>query len=248
MPIQVTGSGNPREFVTIVPKGAPEGKYREYFYLENREKVLAMPVQPGDYEVRLLGAASPYKTLLAKPIKVIAATASVKGPASAAAGGSIEISWTGPNNDRDYIAIGETTPNGRKYLNYEYTSKGSPVRLNVPEQPGTYEIRYLLGQGDTIIARQTLTVTAVNASISAPAQVALGARFKLTWSGPDNPRDFITIVKAGAAERIAAGRAGVVALETHVSLAVRAVGAVRGLEPDPAGGAPRRAAQAHSRR
>ena len=31
-PIQVTGSGNPREFVTIVPKGAPEGRYQDYFY------------------------------------------------------------------------------------------------------------------------------------------------------------------------------------------------------------------------
>jgi hypothetical protein len=198
---QVTGSGNPREFVTIVPKGAPEGQYRDYFYLENREKVLTMPVEPGDYEIRLLAAASPYKTLLAKPIKVLAATATVKGPASAAIGSSIEIAWTGPNNDRDYIAIGETTPNGRKYLNYEYTRKGSPVRLAVPEQAGTYEIRYLLGKGDTIIARQTLTVEAVNASVSAPAQVALGARFKVNWSGPDNPRDFVTIVKAGAAER-----------------------------------------------
>jgi hypothetical protein len=198
---QVTGGGNPREFVTIVPKGAPEGQYRDYFYLENREKVLTMPVEAGDYEVRLLAAAPPYKTLQAKPIKVLAATATVKGPSSAAIGGSIEITWTGPNNDRDYIAIGETTPNGRKYLNYEYTRKGSPVRLAVPEQAGTYEIRYLLGKGDTIIARQTLKVEAVDASVSAPAQVVLGARFKVTWTGPDNPRDFVTIVKAGAAER-----------------------------------------------
>ena len=78
--IQVTGNGNPREFVTIVPKGTPEGQYREYFYLETREKVLSMPAQPGDYELRLLGADSPYKTLLARPIKVVGASASVNGP------------------------------------------------------------------------------------------------------------------------------------------------------------------------
>ncbi len=199
--IDVTGGGNPRDFVTIVPKGAPEGQYRDYFYLENREKVLPMPAQPGDYEIRLLAAGSPYKTLLAKPIKVTAVAASVKGPATAAAGSSIEIAWTGPNNDRDYVGIGETTPNGRKYLNYEYTRKGSPIRLAVPEQPGTYEIRYFLGQGDTIIARQAFTASAVTASLSVPAQVAAGAKFKVTWTGPNNDRDFVTIVKAGTAER-----------------------------------------------
>ncbi len=57
--LQVTGSGNPRDFVTIVPKGAAEGQYANYFYLENREKVLEMPAKAGDYEVRLLGAESP---------------------------------------------------------------------------------------------------------------------------------------------------------------------------------------------
>lgn len=197
--IQVTGNGNPREFVTIVPKGAPEGQYRDYFYVENREKVLVMPAQAGDYEVRLLGADSPYKTLLARPINVIAASATVNGPASAAAGSEITINWTGPNNERDYVGFG--VPGSDAYLNYEYTRKGSPLKLTAPEKPGTYEIRYFLGAGNTIIARQTLTVTAVSATLSAPAQVAAGAKFKVSWTGPGNARDFITVVKAGTAER-----------------------------------------------
>jgi Mg-chelatase subunit ChlD len=198
---QATGSGNPRDFVTIVPKGAPEGQYQDYFYVENREKVLVMPAQAGDYEVRLLAADSPYKTLVSRPIRITAATASVKGPASAAAGSEISVEWTGPNNERDYVAIGETGPNGRKYLDYKYTKTGSPLKLDVPEKPGTYEIRYLLGEGDTIIARQTLTVGAVTATLSAPAQVAAGGRFKVNWTGPNNARDFVTIVPAGTAEK-----------------------------------------------
>jgi hypothetical protein len=180
---QATGSGDPRDFVTIVPKGAPEGKYDGYF------------------EVRLLAAESPYKTLVSRPIKITAATASVKGPASAAAGSEISVEWTGPGNDRDYVAIGETGPGARKYLDYKYTNAGSPLKLEVPEKPGTYEIRYLLGEGDTIIARQTLTVGAVTATLSAPTQVAAGASFQVTWTGPSNERDFVTMVKAGAAEK-----------------------------------------------
>jgi hypothetical protein len=162
---------------------------------------LVMPAQPGDYELRLCAAASPYKTLLSKPIKITAAKASVSSAAAAAAGGTLEVSWTGPANERDYIAIGETTPGGRTYLDYKYARDGSPVKLRVPEKPGAYEVRYILGVNDTIIARQPLTVGGVTASLSAPAQVAAGAKFKVTWTGPNNARDFITLVKAGTVER-----------------------------------------------
>jgi hypothetical protein len=197
--LQVTGSGNPRDFVTIVPKGAPEGQYANYFYLENREKVLEMPATAGDYEVRLLGAESPYKTLLSRPIKITMPVASVKAPASVAAGGEMQVAWTGPNNERDFVGLG--VPGDDSYMNYKYTRDGSPVKLAVPEKPGTYEVRYFLGVGNAIIARQPLTVTAVTATLSAPAQVAAGAKFKVTWTGPGNARDFVTLVKADANER-----------------------------------------------
>jgi hypothetical protein len=197
--VQVTGSGNPRDFVTIVPKGAADGHYQDYFYIENSDHSLVTPSEPGEYEVRLLAAASPYPTLLSKPLKVITVNASVKAPASVGAGGEMTVTWTGPNNERDYVGIGE--PNGRPYLNYEYTNKGSPLKLAVPEVPGNYEVRYFLGVGDKILARQPFTVAAVGATLTAPAQVAAGAQFQVKWTGPNNARDFVTVVKAGAAER-----------------------------------------------
>ena len=46
-------------------------------------------------------------------------------------------------------------------------------------------MRYLLGVGDTIIARQPLTVTGVAATLTAPAQVAAGAKFKGRLDGPE---------------------------------------------------------------
>jgi hypothetical protein len=199
--VEISGSDNPRDFVTIVPKGTPEGQYRSYFYVENRDKVLAMPPDAGEYELRWLAADSPYKTRVSRAIRITAVTATVKAPTPVAAGGNIDIAWTGPNNGRDYVGIGETTAGGRPYLNYEYTSRGSPVKLRVPDAAGTYEIRYFLGEGDRIIARQTLTVTAVTAALTVPAQAAAGTKFKLSWTGPNNPGDFITIVKADAPEK-----------------------------------------------
>jgi hypothetical protein len=149
--------------------------------------------------VRLLAADSPYKTLLSRPIKITLPTASVKGPASAAAGSEIQVTWTGPNNDRDFVGLGVSGKDA--YLNYEYTRNGSPIKLAVPEKPGSYEIRYFLGVDYAIIARQPLTVTAVTATLTGPAQVAAGAKFQVSWTGPNNPRDFVTIVPVGTAEK-----------------------------------------------
>jgi hypothetical protein len=199
---KATGSGNPREFVTVVPKGTREGAYEAYVYVTGAGALkLAMPAKPGDYELRLCEAASPYKTMAARPIQLVGATASVSAPSSVAAGAAFEVKWTGPNNERDYIAVGETTPGGRLYMDYKYSREGSPLKLAAPEKPGTYEVRYILGVGDTVIARQAFTVGGVTASVTAPAQVAAGAKFKVTWTGPNNPRDFVTMVKAGTREK-----------------------------------------------
>jgi len=199
--LSATGTGDPREFVTVVPKGTREGSYLAYVYVKSGDLKLVMPAAPGDYELRLCEASNGYKTMLARPIKITAAGATVSAPASVAAGATFEVKWTGPNNERDYVTIGETTPGGRLYLDYKYSRSGSPLNLAAPEKPGNYEVRYILGAGDTVIARQPITVSAVTASISAPAQVDAGARFKVSWTGPNNPRDFVTLVKAGTAEK-----------------------------------------------
>ena len=165
--IKAVGNGDPRDFVTVVPKGAREGSYQGYVYVKPGELKLVMPAAPGDYELRLCEANSPYKTLAMRPIKLTSASASVSAPATVAAGSTFEVKWTGPNNERDYVTIGETTPGGRLYLDYKYSREGSPVKLSAPEKPGNYEVRYILGVGDTVIARQPITVGGVTASVTA---------------------------------------------------------------------------------
>jgi hypothetical protein len=198
---KAVGTGNPRDFVTVVAKGTADGKYGEYVYVQAGDLKLPMPAAAGDYELRLCEAASPYKTMFTAPIRITAANATVSAPANVAAGAHFEVRWTGPNNERDYIAVGETTPGGRLYLDYKYSRDGSPLKLAAPEKPGTYEVRYILGAGDSVIARQPIVVGAVTATLAAPAQVASGAKFKVNWTGPNNPRDFVTMVKAGSREK-----------------------------------------------
>lgn len=200
--VTVTGNPSPRDFVTIVPKGAPEGKYDAYQYANTSGALkLSVPTAAGDYEIRLLSADSPYPTLARRPIRVAAATATLDGPTQVAAGAKFELRWTGPNNARDYVGIGDADPKGHLYIAYEYTNKGSPVSLVAPDKPGAYELRYYLGLDDKVIASRPITVGSVTASVSAPATVAAGAKVSVAWSGPNNQQDFITIVKAGAADK-----------------------------------------------
>jgi hypothetical protein len=197
--VNVTGKTTPRDFVTIVLKGSREGAYQGYQYTNKPGAVkLAVPPAAGEYEIRLLAADSPYRTLAKRALLVETVGATLEAPAQVAAGKEFEVKWTGPNNERDYIAIGDES---RKYIAYKYTREGSPIKLNAPDDAKEYELRYILAAGDTIIERKRIVVGAVTASVTVPATIAAGAKVPVTWKGPNNPRDFITIVKAGTPDK-----------------------------------------------
>jgi hypothetical protein len=200
--VTVAGSSNPRDFVTIVPVGTREGAYEGYQYVSKPSGLkLQVPSKAGDYEIRLLSAATPYPTLARRPLKVESVQASLDAPAQVSAGASFQVKWSGPNNARDYVGIGDVDPKKRAYISYVYTSRGSPITLNAPEEPGEYELRYFLAVDNEVVARKRITVSGVSATVKAPAQVAAGSTFDVSWEGPNNARDFITLVKAGTPEK-----------------------------------------------
>ena len=200
--VTITGTSNPRDYVTIVPLGSREGAYDAYKYVSKPGALsLQVPPKPGDYEIRVLGALAPYPTLARKPLKVESVAASLDAPSQVDAGAQFQVHWSGPNNARDYVGIGNVDPKKRAYISYIYTSRGSPITLAAPDQPGEYELRYFLAVGNEVIARKRITVGSVSASLSTPEQVSAGSIFDVSWQGPNNPRDFITLVKIGTPEK-----------------------------------------------
>jgi hypothetical protein len=195
--IQIAGSSNPRDFVTIVPKGYPEGKYDDYEYAQHPTVKLEVPAAPGEYEIRLLAAESPYPTLTRLPLQANGVTVKLEAPDRVDAGSNIQVKWTGPNNERDYVAIGSAS---RPYIVYEYTRNANPVTLEVPDQTGEYELRYILGVGDKVVGSRKLIVGGVGASVQAPAEAVAGSTFNVTWTGPNNAHDYITVVPKGSPE------------------------------------------------
>jgi hypothetical protein len=203
-PLEVHWQGRieARDFITIVPAETAEGKYHAYEYARQSPVTLTVPALPGQYEVRYLGSDAPYPTLARRALQVTDAEATLEVPTAVAAGAEFSVLWTGPDNPRDFITVVVAgTPEGR-YGPYVYTSKGSPLTLRAPDAAGDYEIRYLMGSGGyRSLGQATLTVGGTDASVAAPATVAAGSSFEIAWRGPDNPRDFITIVPAGTADR-----------------------------------------------
>jgi hypothetical protein len=61
-------------------------------------------------------------------------------------------------------------------------------------------LRYATAKNYLTLARASITVSAINGSLSAPAEAVAGESFKVSWRGPDNPRNFITVVPKGARE------------------------------------------------
>ena len=193
-----TGPGHQGDYVTIVLPDTPEGKYNKYQYTKNDEDNVVevrAPEAPGTYQIRYVTGYEG-KTIATAPIKINPIVATVSAPAEAVAGAEIEVSWTGPANQSDFITVvTKDTPDG-KYGKYFYTQEGKPSdKLLVIETPGDAEIRYNTGENN-VVARQTVRVLEAKASfLENPAEVEAESRFQPKWEGPDNPRDFISISK-----------------------------------------------------
>lgn len=196
------GPGNPRDFISIDPMGAPEKKIGSYKYVRGTDSVkFQAPTEPGKYEVRYHLAASGYPVIGSTPLEVVATTATLDAPAQARAGETIQVSWKGPGNSRDYISIDAATAPDDKWGAYRYVKTGNPLELTVPDEVGTYEIRYRLGSGNRVVGRSIIEVTDVTASVSVTDKVTAGENFNVSWDGPNNRRDFITIVPVGTADK-----------------------------------------------
>ncbi|MFN2332236.1 MAG: hypothetical protein ABR580_10340 [Halomonas sp.] len=126
--------------------------------------------------------------------------AELTAPDEAPAGSVIEVSWTGPDDDKDYVTIVEAGAPEGSYTDYTRTSRGSPLTITSQDALGNFEIRYVHQQSGETLASHPITLTQVEASLSASDETVTGSVIEVEWEGPDNPKDYITIVEAGAPE------------------------------------------------
>jgi len=197
--VEWEGPGSPDDYIGIGLAGETgNSQWRNYTYTrEGSPLPLLVPPEAGDYVIRYFLSAD-REAIAETPIRVTEAPATITAPAEAMAGSTVEIGWTGPDYPDDYIGIGRAgETGGRSWENYTYTREGSPLSLLIPTEPGEYVIRYFLSQDRTPIAETPITVSEVQASVTAPAEAVAGSTIEVGWTGPDNPDDYIGIGRAG---------------------------------------------------
>jgi Ca-activated chloride channel family protein len=192
--VQWTGPDNEEDYLTIVAPEAAAEVYGNYTQTRRGNPAsLKAPVEAGRYEVRYVAGRS--KTVLARaPLEVTAAAAMLEAPASALIGSQIPVRWTGPDNKDDYITIVPAGTEDGRYGNYAYTSSGSPLEVKAPVTDGPAELRYQTGQGKKVLARRAIVLTVPVIALEAPAAVVEGGDVSISWSGPGNRGDYITVV------------------------------------------------------
>lgn len=128
------------------------------------------------------------------------ATATVQGPASAAAVGSIAVNWTGPADAGDYIAIVQPQGAGAREYDYAWATADAPrVELDTPAQAGAWELRYISPRRDpSVLAQQAITITPAAATLEAPAQASAAGPVAVTASGPYSDRHWIGFAPKGS--------------------------------------------------
>ncbi len=208
------GPNTKSDFITVTNPDANDRKYLDYVYTQNNPspQKLIMPVAPGDYELRYVfvgpaknTASNSHKVVARKAITITKAVVTLQGPKQAETGEILQINWTGPGRERDFITV--TTPDAaaRSYTNYSYGHQGSPAEIRMPVNPGDYELRYVqqgVNEPDKVAARRPIKIVQSVATISGPKTANVGSEISVKWSGPTPASgDFITITAPDASER-----------------------------------------------
>ena len=192
-----TGPERESDWLTVTEVGGTPGSYKTYKYIRDGGNPLAlrMPAEPGTYEVRyVLGR--PSRVLASLEIEATGVAASMEAPDTVAAGERCNVTWSGPGYNDDWVTVVAPDAADRAYTDYAYTREGETLELRAPLEAGTYELRYVQA-GQEVIARRSLTVTAVEASMEAPDTVEIGSYHDIAWTGPGGQNDWLTVVRPG---------------------------------------------------
>lgn len=193
-----------RDWIGVTPPDAESDyPYRAVNSVQTSEGSplqLMMPTEPGQYLIEYsMDQASTRVTSV--PIEITDIAASVTAPASAEAGSTIEVAWSGPDYPRDRIGV--TPVDGDpawpyRAVNETRTEDGNPLKLLMPAQPGNYLIEYIVDQDHSRLVSVPIEVTEVAASITAPPSAVAGSTIEIAWSGPSYDRDMINVTPVDA--------------------------------------------------
>ena len=136
--------------------------------------------------------------LAALPITVTEVQATLEAAPAANAGAEVPVNWTGPDTRNDHIIVVPAGASDDTRGTYAYTRNGNPAKMTLPDDAGSFELRYVMGQSRRVLAKMPIEVLPTSATLDAVPVAPAGGKIDVTWTGPDNRNDHITIGTPGA--------------------------------------------------
>lgn len=196
--VQLSGPGGPGDMLRFADASGAilGGSYAYVGNAKNSVLKLTAPFEPGDYAVVYLRER---EVVGSYPLTVNAVSATLQAASSVDANGHLEVTFTGPLNNGDYLQFTDTSGTPLRGL-YAYVgaAKGNTLQLRAPAEAGTYAVAYFTGKKP--IGSVPVKVTGVQAQVSVPDEVVAGAQFLAQWKGPNNRGDLLRVRDASGAD------------------------------------------------
>ncbi|NNU81388.1 VWA domain-containing protein [Halovulum dunhuangense] len=132
------------------------------------------------------------------PLTELRPEATLEAPDEAPAGSALEIGWTGPDAEGDRITLVRSGAALGDPLAVTLTRRGMPATLRLPDETGTFELRYEQYEPRRVLATRQISLVAIEAGIMPPGVVPPGERFEAAWTGPAGPKDEIVLAEPGS--------------------------------------------------
>ena len=155
-----TGPVAPGDFISVAKPSQTAGAYVNQISVKKANPVrLRAPSDPGEFEIRyILGRGA--KLLAKAPITINAVSAKVEPPHSAPCKSMFEVRFEGPGYNEDYICVARLNQPPGAYLTAASVRKGNPLKIKAPLEAGDYEVRYILGRGNRLLAKAPVKIEA----------------------------------------------------------------------------------------
>ncbi|SEP24669.1 Ca-activated chloride channel family protein, partial [Salinihabitans flavidus] len=188
-----TVSGN--DFVTIVPAGAEEGEIDNHARVRDKtDDQLRAPSETGLYEVRYV-LNEGRRTLATAMIEITEPEVTVSAPETLRASDDLKVSWTGAVSGNDMVTIVPMGAADKEIETHIRVRDNTEGTLRAPEQPGLYEVRYVLNEGRVVLARASVEILDADAPLSfgatltAPDSAAAGETIEIEWQVEERSAD-----------------------------------------------------------
>ncbi|MEO8603078.1 MAG: VWA domain-containing protein [bacterium] len=148
-----TGPANRGDMILVELGKDKRGAYGYPQQHEDRVLRLSAPEALGAYHVVYRAGDT---ELARQPFEVVDVTASLQAPDAVEGGLFFDVAWKADGNRGDRIDLFSAT--AADPVAWNYPSRGNPLQIQAPAEPGAYELRYRTPAG-RVLAKRPITVT-----------------------------------------------------------------------------------------